>query len=136
MITGINHVTLAVRDLAASLHFYTEVLGCRLLARWPRGAYLAAGELWLALILDARAREGPLPEYTHVAFHVPAAHFEAAAARIRGAGATVWQDNRSEGASLYFLDPTGHKLEIHATDLAERLRTARLAPWEGLEFCD
>ena len=38
------------------------------------------------------------------------------------------------GASLYFLDPNGHKLEIHASDLEARLLSARERPWEGLEL--
>jgi catechol 2,3-dioxygenase-like lactoylglutathione lyase family enzyme len=136
MITGCNHITLSVRDMAASLRFYGDVLGLRLVARWPRGAYFSAGDLWLALILDAQARASPLPEYTHVAFTVSPRDFDAVAARIRDAGATIWQENRSEGESLYFLDPTGHKLEIHASDLATRLRSARERPWEGLEILD
>ncbi|GHL45122.1 hypothetical protein ECZU28_51170 [Escherichia coli] len=33
-------------------------------------------------------------------------------ALLAQAGAEVWKDNRSEGASYYFLDPDGHKLEL------------------------
>lgn len=46
------------------------------------------------------------------------------------------QDNWTEGDSLYFLDPDGHRLEIHATTLADRLRHARADPWEGLVIED
>jgi hypothetical protein len=81
-------------------------------------------------------RHGALPEYTHIAFTVAPQEFERVSARIRSAGATLWQENRSEGASLYFLDPNGHKLEIHASDLETRIRTAKAEPWEGLEFFD
>jgi hypothetical protein len=56
--------------------------------------------------------------------------------RIQTAGAPIWQDNWTEGDSLYFVDPNGHKLEIHISDLATRLRSAHDAPWEGLEFFD
>lgn len=136
MITGINHLTFAVRDLGTSLAFYRDVLGLRLVARWPKGAYLLAGDLWIALIVDPATRPDALPDYTHAAFHVPKDAFEAAAARIRDSGATVWKDNRSEGASLYFLDPNGHKLEIHATDLAARLADGKAKPWDGLEIFD
>ncbi|HJK95345.1 MAG TPA: VOC family protein, partial [Polyangiaceae bacterium LLY-WYZ-15_(1-7)] len=40
MIRGVNHVTFAVADLERSLAFYEGLLGMRLAARWPRGAYL------------------------------------------------------------------------------------------------
>src|SRR4051812_12134757 len=104
MITGLNHLTLAVRDLERSFSFYQEVLGFRPLMRWSEGAYFLAGDLWFCLSLDPATREGPLPEYTHLAFDVAPADFPAAADRIRGAGAPSWKENTSEGASLYFLD--------------------------------
>lgn len=133
-IQGINHITLAIRNLEISLAFYTDVLRCQLVARWPRGAYLCAGNVWLALIVDANCRETALAEYTHFAFDVLPTDFEAAAQRIRDAGATLWQANSSEGDSLYFLDPDGHKLEIHSTHLYDRLLSAKLNPWEGFEL--
>jgi catechol 2,3-dioxygenase-like lactoylglutathione lyase family enzyme len=49
MVTGLNHVTLAVRDLDRSFRFYTEALGLRPAARWYRGAYLLAGPDWIRL---------------------------------------------------------------------------------------
>ncbi len=134
MITGINHLTLAIRDLDESFAFYTQALGCKPVARWPTGAYLLAGEVWVALVVDARLRAAPLPEYSHIAFSVAPEAFEALGARLQQAGVEIWQANQTEGASLYFLDPNGHKLEIHASDLATRLRTAKDQPWAGLEF--
>ena len=88
-----------------------ETLGTKPLARWSRGAYLLAGDLWLCLTLDERTRSSTLPEYSHVAFSVREAEFNDASERIRTSGATIWKENESEGASLYFLDPDGHKLE-------------------------
>lgn len=134
MISGLSHITLSVGDLARALDFYRDVLGLRLAARWPKGAYLAADGLWLALFLDPATRSGPLPEYTHVAFAIAEAEFGDLAARIEASGATIFQENSSEGHSLYFLDPDGHKLEIHVGDLASRLASARANPWPGLEI--
>ena len=130
MISGLNHLTLSVRDLDRSFRFYTDTLGLRPLARWPRGAYLLAGDLWFCLTLDEHTRSSP-PEYSHIAFSVAGPLFDAAAARIRGSGAEIWQDNRSEGASLYFLDPDGHKLEIHTGDWRTRLAAMKEAPWDA-----
>ncbi|MEO1148586.1 MAG: fosfomycin resistance glutathione transferase, partial [Cyanobacteria bacterium J06638_22] len=121
MITGINHITLSVKDLEASYAFYTEVLGCRPVAKWPKGAYMLAGEMWLALIMEPHVREQALPEYTHIAFTVSPANFETMVHKLQTAGVQSWQENRSEGASFYFTDPNGHKLEIHVSDLAARL---------------
>ena len=137
MITGVNHITLAVRDLDRSYRFYVETLGSRPLARWSKGAYLLVGDLWLCLTLDERTRSSPLPEYSHIAFNVPAARFEDAAERIRASGARIWKDNESEGSSLYVLDPDGDKLEIHIGDWRTRLDAMKLDPWEpGIHYFD
>src|SRR5262245_45666154 len=133
MITGVNHITLSIQDVAESFAFYTDVLGLRPVARWPKGAYLLAGDMWVALVLDEHTRADALPEYTHIAFTVAQADFVALSERIRMAGTPIWQDNWTEGDSLYFSDPNGHKLEIHASDLAARIKSAKVAPWEGLE---
>ncbi|NER83349.1 MAG: glutathione transferase, partial [Leptolyngbya sp. SIO1D8] len=46
-----------------------------------------------------------------------------------------WQNNRSEGASLYILDPDGHKLELHVGDWRSRLTAAKANPFtEEMEF--
>ena len=134
MITGINHLTFAVKEVEVSFAFYAQVLGFRPVAKWPKGAYFLAGDLWVAIVLDQNVLSEKSPEYTHAAFSVSAQHFDAMSKRIMQSGAEIWQDNHSEGFSLYFTDPDGHKLEIHASDLATRLRTAKASPWEGLEF--
>jgi glutathione S-transferase fosA5 len=137
MISGINHITLAVRDVDRSFRFYVETLGAKPLARWSRGAYLLVGDLWLCLTLDEQTRSSPLPEYSHIAFSTPSARFDDAAARIRASGAKIWKENESEGASLYFLDPDGHKFEIHAGDWRTRLAAMKRDPWEpNIQYFD
>jgi catechol 2,3-dioxygenase-like lactoylglutathione lyase family enzyme len=134
-IRGINHVTLAVRDLNRSLRFYVNVLGCRLRARWTRGAYLQAGSLWLCLEVDARAGSPALDD-SHVAFSVDAADFDPLTRTLCAVAASLWKENRSEGKSLYVLDPDDHKLEIHVGDLQSRLASCRENPYEGMTFFD
>lgn len=133
-ILGINHVTLAVGDLARSFQFYVEVVGLKPMARWTRGAYLLAGNEWICLSQDDQTRDGPLPEYTHLAFTIDKPSFRRCSERIQAYGAARWKDNRSEGDSLYFLDPDGHKLEIHVGGLESRLAMLREQPYEGLRL--
>ncbi|MFS4438789.1 VOC family protein [Paracoccaceae bacterium GXU_MW_L88] len=121
MITGLNHITLAVTDLDRSITFYRDVLGFRLRAAWASGAYFDASGLWLCLSLDAHAASRPHQDYSHLAFDISPENYDAMAEKISRAAKT-WKDNKSEGASLYFLDPDGHKLELHCGDLESRLR--------------
>jgi catechol 2,3-dioxygenase-like lactoylglutathione lyase family enzyme len=134
MITGINHITLSVKDVAESFSFYTQILGFKPVAKWPKGAYLLAGDLWICLFLDRNIRESKFPEYTHIAFTISEKDFNTMSERTKKSGADIWQENRTEGDSLYFADPNGHKLEIHASDLETRLKTLKENPWAGLEF--
>jgi catechol 2,3-dioxygenase-like lactoylglutathione lyase family enzyme len=136
VISGINHVTLSVSDLERSFAFYTQVVGLKPLVKWDRGAYLSAGSDWVCLSLDAHTRRGALPEYSHLAFTVDPEQFPARAASIRDRGSTIWKDNRSEGDSLYFLDPDGHKLELHAGNLESRLSSLHDKPYDGLQWFD
>ena len=109
MVTGLNHLTLAVSDLQKSFAFYVDVLGFTPEARWDNGAYLSAGGFWICLSLEPAS---PASDYTHFAFSINESEFDAAVARIAEAGATCWKTNSSEGDSYYFLDPDGHKLEL------------------------
>ncbi|WP_426505481.1 fosfomycin resistance glutathione transferase [Serratia proteamaculans] len=131
MLTGLNHITLAVSNLAKSLNFYVETLGFTPKAKWAHGAYLSLGELWLCLSVD-KASVGD--DYTHYAFSIPTEEFDVFVERLRSSGVTEWKTNKSEGKSVYFLDPDGHRLEIHDGDLESRLRACRTQPYEGMEF--
>lgn len=134
-VAGLNHITLAVADLERSVSFYQGTLGFRLRAIWDDGAYLDAGALWLCLSLDPNAKHARRDDYTHLALDVAASHFGSLAAQVR-ATAPIWKENRSEGASLYFLDPDGHKLELHVGSLASRLKHYRDHPLSGRTVID
>lgn len=121
MITGINHVTLAVSDLARSVAFYQDLLGCRLVSRRENDAYFDVGGSWLCLSLDAAALEQERTDYSHLALSVPAERFNEFVQRLADRAVPVWKENRSEGESIYFLDPDGHKLEGHVGNLQSRL---------------
>ena len=125
-VTGVNHITLAVSDLDRSVAFYRDRLGGRLAAHWPKGAYLELGTLWLCL--DLHETVGARADATHLAF--TADDFGALAAALDDL--PRWKENVSEGASLYLLDPDGHKLEIHDGDLASRLAHYRAHPEKGV----
>ena len=134
MITGINHITLAVKDLAESFDFYTGVFRLRPIARWLEGAYLLAGDMWIVLILDENLGKQPPADYSHIAFTVSEDNYDKFSSAIIRSGAKIWQENATEGKSLYFLDPNHHKLEIHASNLDNRIKHDKKKPWDGLEF--
>ena len=129
MIRGLNHITLAVRDLDRALAFYRDTLQLRVEKIWDQGAYLSAGSLWLCLSQDSSAQKRT--DYTHFAFDVSQQAFAATADRIVKSGAEIWKANLSEGASLYFCDPDGHQLELHVGTLASRLSAMK----RELETC-
>ena len=133
MITGLNHLTIAVSDLARSLDFYVGVLGFIPEGRWDKGAYLTAPNLWLCLTLESAS---PAKDYTHFAFSIDAKNFDDGVSRIVSAGARCWKNNSSEGLSYYFLDPDGHKLELHCGDLQTRLESIQRNPYSGWTYFD
>ncbi|MBD9605229.1 catechol 2,3-dioxygenase-like lactoylglutathione lyase family enzyme [Pseudomonas sp. PvR086] len=136
MLTGLNHLTLAVTDLNRSVAFYRDLLQLQLSATWDTGAYLSLPGLWLCLSFDPRRESTPAADYTHYAFSLEAVDFLPFVERLRSANVREWRDNRSEGASFYFLDPDGHNLEAHVGSLASRLAACRQRPYAGMKFFD
>lgn len=132
MITAINHITFSVRDLNESIAFYRDFLGMKLHVFWDTGAYLTAGENWLCLSLG---EPKPAMDYTHLAFSVSAQALAELRTQLKQAGVTEWQQNTSEGDSLYILDPNGHRLELHCGSLQTRLAALQKSPYKGLVWC-
>lgn len=129
MISGLNHITVAVSDLATSLAFYCDLLGFKGHVKWRNGAYLTAGELWFCLSVD---KPVPSADYTHVALSVSQSSLTKYRQLVVQHNVQQWKVNSSEGDSLYILDPDGNKLELHVGDLATRLSSLRDKPYENL----
>jgi catechol 2,3-dioxygenase-like lactoylglutathione lyase family enzyme len=131
MLSGLNHITIAVSDLDISFAFYSRLLEFKPHVRWDSGAYLSLGNLWLCLSLDTAK---PAEDYSHIALDCDDRNFPKITERLRSAKIIEWKKNTSEGDSLYFLDPDGHKLEIHCGNLQSRLNSVRENPYGGLEW--
>ncbi|MFN7710057.1 MAG: VOC family protein [Holosporales bacterium] len=134
MITALNHITLAVLDVKRSFDFYHETLGLKPLCRWHAGAYFLLGNTWFCLNQDPL--RVPNPCYTHYAFSVSHEDFEIFSKKLLDAQVPVFKENTSPGESLYFLDPDGHKLEIHTGNWQTRLATKKANPgqWQEVEW--
>lgn len=131
-----NHITLGVTNLEKSFSFYQKVLELKPLVRWSEGAYFLTKEnaFWFCLNLD-KARKATQC-CTHYAFSVSENDFSRLCEKINAYGSTLYQENRSPGNSLYFLDPDGHKLEIHTGNWKSRLASKKLNPdpWKDVTW--
>lgn len=129
MLKGLNHITIAVSDLDRSLNFYCGLLGMKPHARWDSGAYLSLGDVWFCLSCD---EVKPAQDYCHIALDIGDGDFNVFAKKLRAENVVEWKQNKSEGLSFYFLDPDGHKLEMHSGSLESRLESLKTHPYEGL----
>jgi catechol 2,3-dioxygenase-like lactoylglutathione lyase family enzyme len=120
MINGINHITISVKNIDSAFLFYKNVLNLKPVMKSNRSAYFFAGKIWLAL--DQRETYIASENYSHICFNVPKRHFKYFVEKIKENTITEWQENQTEGDSLYLLDDSGNKLEIHFSTLKERMK--------------
>lgn len=143
MIKGMNHITLGVIEIEKSFAFYCDIMGLKPLVKWDKGAYFFVGEsdsnllgsgFWFCLNVDEKRITNPC--CTHYAFTVSENDFDQMAAKIIASGSTIYKENTSPGKSLYFLDPDGHKLEIHVGDPDIRIATKKIniGNWKNVEW--
>ena len=101
-----NELAFHVPDPDVALGFYTDVLGCRLVAREPEMVTLESGALRLYLLRDPTLRHlSPIPSYD-----VP--DREAARARLVAAGCRTVPIGPHAPGGEYFVDPFGFLFDI------------------------
>jgi len=126
-VKGFNHVTIRVSDLEKSLGFYRDLLGMKLVHRGKTDAYLEWGTAWVALV-EKKAQAGDQGGDSgfgvdHVAFSIDEEDFDEAARRLEESGVPIVRGpvRRGVGRSINFLDPDGTQLELHTSNLQERM---------------
>ena len=89
IVKGLNHITIAVKNLDVSFQFYQNILEFKPLMKSSRNAYFLAGDLWFCLDLDSSTRAEVLPEYTHFAFTVDQSEFAKVSKKLNKS--TTWK---------------------------------------------
>jgi catechol 2,3-dioxygenase-like lactoylglutathione lyase family enzyme len=124
-VQGFSHVTINVKDLVRSLHFYVDVLGMKLVHRGRKDAYLEWGSAWICLQeRPDMAEQRPQIGVDHVAFFIDEQDFAEAVKQLEANDVTIVREptRRGRGLSVNFLDPDGTQLELHTSTLSERMK--------------
>lgn len=126
-ILGLDHVVLRVHDLARMVHFYCDVLGCRVeKERADLGlAQLRAGQSMIDLVavdgeLGRRGGAGPAAEgrnMDHLCLRVEPFDAGGIAAHLIRHGVVPGETKmrygaEGEGPSMYITDPEGNTVEL------------------------
>jgi glyoxylase I family protein len=113
----IDHVVLRVRDLAAMVRFYEQVLGFNVERRLERIhlVQMRAGASMLDLVAGERAKDAP--NMDHLCFRVAPFDRDAIVTRLAPFGISVGETVQRYGAegngpSVYFHDPEGNQIEL------------------------
>lgn len=126
LVQGFNHLTINVRNLESSLDFYIRILGLTIRHRGNKDAYLEWGTAWICLVEQENYSEnieGPLG-VDHVAFYIPEEYFMDAVQTLQDHQVPIVRGplKRGIGWSINFLDPDGTQLELHTSNLEERMK--------------
>jgi catechol-2,3-dioxygenase len=116
----LNHAVLYVRDVAASVDFYTDALGLEIRMQVPgRAAFLRAPgsandhDLGLFEVSHAQAPHGAYIGLYHLAWEVGTlAELAATRDRLARRGALVGASDHKVSKSLYAKDPSGIEFEV------------------------
>ncbi|SNQ47394.1 Glutathione transferase FosA [Frankia canadensis] len=119
MAVALNHTIVHARDRAESAAFLAHILGLEV--GQPAGHFLPVTVANGVTLDFATQPEEPITAQ-HYAFLITEEEFDAAFARLLATGNTYWADPRCTrpgeinhhdgGRGVYFLDPSGHFLEM------------------------
>jgi len=132
MIDGINHITISVKDIDSAFAFYRDILKLKPVMKSSWSAYFYAGETWVAL--NQEDTYSASNNYAHIAFNVPEKDYHQLVEMMKKNDVREWQKNKSEGDSLYILDDSGNKLEIHFSSLEKRVEHGKKYYGEDVQW--
>ena len=124
---GIAHFSIPVSDLARSIRFYCDIVGCKHMATMPGGmAFLDAGGDCVVLVQQDPPINPRISDSVavHHAFTVDLKDYSMALDSLRAHGVEVLYEETREGGIVngpraYFRDPDGTSLEyINLTSYA------------------
>ncbi|MGW7270027.1 VOC family protein [Streptomyces sp. NPDC054864] len=119
MSVELNHTIIHARDNRESAEFFSDLMGLEIASVW--GPFIAV-QLSNSVTLDFATIPADKITSQHYAFLVSETEFEAAYEKIRARGIEHWADPQQKlpgefntndgGRGVYFLDPSGHAMEI------------------------
>lgn len=117
-LNGVAHFSIPVSDVARSVRFYTDVVGCTLITGNKRHAFLDAGGICL-LLCEQKAPINPPGslDNVHHAFIVDPAQFHTIEDHLKQHGVEILVTEDRDGGTVngpraYFRDPDGTRLEF------------------------
>jgi metallothiol transferase len=107
----VSHIWLYVKDTQASIKFYRDILGLKMVETFPDGALLNAGEILIGIHREDRDRKSQ-PGGTSIILHTK--YIEKSFDMLRQGGVEFIGKIESEpyGRIATFKDPDGYLLEL------------------------
>jgi catechol 2,3-dioxygenase-like lactoylglutathione lyase family enzyme len=124
---NVDHIALNIIDLDVTAKFYSDVLGFKADREIPpkgkrRHIEMEAGNICLAMFevpeLDMKSAHEIMTHqgYLHMAFEVELVQFDSVVESLRAHKVNLDGEPRNHGGgpSVYFFDPNGYQIELHA----------------------
>ncbi|WP_436857539.1 FosB/FosD family fosfomycin resistance bacillithiol transferase [Mammaliicoccus sciuri] len=125
MIKSINHICYSVSNLNESIYFYKDILCGDLLLIGETTAYFDIGGLWVALNEEKDIPRNEIQySYTHTAFTIDESEYNSWYRWLKKNNVNILEGRTRDvrdKKSIYFIDPDGHKLELHTGTLENRM---------------
>lgn len=118
MIKQVSHVCIGTTDLAATKHFYCDILGLTITFEFLKqgelfGFYLAAGEMtFIEVFIQDAIDENPRPSMKHICLQVEDIDSAITTVRERGGVITDKKFGGDNAWQAWMKDPSGVDLEL------------------------